>query len=53
MLRSIFLSLTLLFPVYLSSQSNDNNVQEALQNFQYRKVLELLDGAPSTGKIYY
>lgn len=48
MLRSIFLSLTLLFPVYLSSQSNDNNVQEALQNFQYRKVLELLDGAPST-----
>ena len=46
MLRSLFFSVLLLFPVYLLSQSND--VEEALHNFQYNEVLALLDAAPPT-----
>ena len=46
MIRSVFFSLLLFYSVWVLSQSN--NVQEALQNYQYNEVLILLESEPST-----
>lgn len=46
MLRSIFFCVLLLQPVWLLAQSNE--VEVALQNYQYKEVLELLETEPTT-----